>query len=78
MMSDDPPQYFETLGRYAPFTSLANVTGQPAMSVPLFWSDDGLPIGVQFIGRYCDEARLLRLARQLEQLKPWGSVKLSS
>jgi len=54
-----------------PFTQLANFTGQPAMSVPLHWTDDGLPCGIQFIGRFADEATLFRLAGQLEKEKPW-------
>ncbi|HEY7687202.1 MAG TPA: amidase family protein [Dongiaceae bacterium] len=56
---------------YSPFTALFNITGQPAMSVPLHWSKDGLPVGVHFAARSGDEATLLKLAAQLEQAQPW-------
>jgi len=59
------------LRRYIPGTSLCNLSGQPAMSVPLAWSASGLPIGMMFAGRFGDEATLLRLAFQLEQQQPW-------
>jgi len=54
-----------------PFTQLANITGQPAMSVPLHWARDGLPAGVQFMARTVNEAVLFRLAAQLEAERPW-------
>lgn len=57
----------------APFTALFNATGQPAMSVPLYWNEAGLPIGMQFVGRFGDEATLFRLAGQLEKAKPWAT-----
>jgi amidase len=57
---------------YVPFTPIANVTGQPAMSLPLHWNEAGLPIGVHFQGRFGDEATLFQLAGQLERACPWA------
>lgn len=62
------PRIFDFIG----FTPVFNVTGQPAMSVPLVWSRDGLPIGMHFVARYGDEATLFRLAGQLERARPWA------
>ncbi|MEE2786472.1 MAG: amidase family protein [Myxococcota bacterium] len=56
-----------------PNTMLFNQTGQPAMSVPLYWNDDDLPIGTQLVGRYGDETTLLQVARQLEEAQPWNT-----
>ncbi len=65
-------QHVARLAEYTGFTLIANATGQPAISLPLHWNEDGLPIGVQLLGRYGDEATLLRLAAQLEQARPWS------
>lgn len=60
---------------FVPFTPLFNITGQPAMSVPLYWDKQGLPIGIQFAGRYGEEKTLLQLAHQLEKAQPWAQKK---
>jgi amidase len=68
---DDPWVQFANAGRFTPFTQVANITGLPAVSVPLSWSDDGLPIGVQLVGRPAGEAALIRVSAQLEEARPW-------
>jgi amidase len=57
--------------RHVPFTQLSNLTGTPSMSVPLYWTAGGLPLGVQFVGPFGSEDRLLQLAHQLEAAQPW-------
>ncbi len=69
--ADNPLNGLRRAGEIAAFTPICNATGQPAMSVPLFWNADGLPIGTHFIARFGDEATLFRLASQLEQARPW-------
>jgi amidase len=63
---------FERQKRYAAFTAVFNVTGQPAVSVPLSWTDDGLPVGTMLVGRPADEVTLVALAAQLEDARPWA------
>ncbi|HEY6777823.1 MAG TPA: amidase [Thermoleophilaceae bacterium] len=70
--SDDPWEDFRRSGEFTPYTAVFNVTGQPAISLPLFHGDDGLPLGVQLAGRPADEATLLSLAAQLEAARPWA------
>lgn len=70
--ADDPLQGLRRSGSFAPFTAICNMTGQPAMSIPLYWNGDGLPIGSHFIGRFGDEATLFRIAAQLERARPWA------
>ncbi len=67
----DPMKGFAPIIDYVPFTALQNATGQPAISLPLHMTADGLPVGVQFVGRLGAEALLLQLARTIEKAAPW-------
>ncbi len=68
----DPMSTFTRSGLFTPFTPVFNADGQPGISLPLFQGEDGLPLGVQIVGRPAGEAALLALATQLEQAHPWG------
>ena len=72
-LNQDKAAYEREAISVSAFTSLYNSTGQPAMSVPLHWTPDGLPVGVMFAGRYGEEGLLYQLAGQLEQASPWFS-----
>jgi amidase len=68
---DDPAADFEAQKRFTPWTSAWNVTGMPAASLPLHWTDDGLPVGVMLAARPAEEELLLSLAAQVEAAAPW-------
>ncbi|MEU6849465.1 amidase [Actinacidiphila alni] len=68
----DPAAEFDAMAAFTPFTPLYNATGQPAVSLPLHWTAQGLPIGVMAGGRYGDEATLISLSAQLERARPWS------
>ncbi len=68
----DPVKAFEPVHDYVPFTAIQNATGQPAITLPLHWTADGLPVGIMFAGPFGGEALLLRLASQLEIARPWA------
>jgi amidase len=70
--SDEPWDDFRRSGEFTPYTAIFNVTGQPAISLPLFHGDDGLPLCVQLAGKPAGEGELLALAAQLEAARPWA------
>jgi amidase len=69
---EDPREQFDRAARFTPFTAAFNVTGQPAVSLPLHWTEAGLPIGVQLVGPPFGEALLVRVSAQLEAARPWA------
>jgi amidase len=71
--SVEPWEDFRRSGQFTPYTAIFNVTGQPAISLPLFHGEDGLPLGVQLAGRPAGEGELLALAAQLEAARPWAA-----
>jgi amidase len=76
-LGPEPWEHYERSARFTPYTAMANVTGQPAISLPLGQSEDGLPIGVQMIGRPAQEEVLLQVALQFESALPWSARRPS-
>jgi Asp-tRNA(Asn)/Glu-tRNA(Gln) amidotransferase A subunit family amidase len=70
-MKLDVATFSDRFSRFWGFTNLQNATGQPAISLPLYWNNEELPIGVQFVGRFGDDLLMLQLASQLERAQPW-------
>ncbi|HEX7356033.1 MAG TPA: amidase [Mycobacteriales bacterium] len=68
---EQPTHDFAAQGAFTPFTAMFNTTGQPAVNVPLHRTPEGLPVGVQLVGRSADEVTLIRLSAQLEAARPW-------
>ena len=75
MMMDDVTEYWHRVFNFSPFTVWFNLTGQPGLMLPLDQSSGGLPLAVQFVGRFGDEATLIRLGAQLEAARPWFGRK---
>jgi Asp-tRNA(Asn)/Glu-tRNA(Gln) amidotransferase A subunit family amidase len=72
LSNPDLPELVPALLTSVGYTQVFNASGHPAMSVPLHWNSDGLPIGIQFASRLGDEGALFRLAGQLEAARPWA------
>ena len=72
--SGDPFELRRRQATFSPFTYIANITGQPGISLPLAWNADNLPIGIHFLGRYGDEATLLRLSAHTRKRHAHGRI----
>ena len=68
----DPLRAMRRATTFVPFTPPFNISGQPGINVPLWWNEDGLPIGIQLVAAYGREDLLIRVASQLEQAAPWA------
>jgi amidase len=71
VLAQEVNKLFQIDAAFTPWTPLANLTGQPAASIPFCWTNENLPVGIHFTTRFADEATLIRLASQLEEIRPW-------
>jgi amidase len=71
MMMDDADEYWDRVAAFSPYTVWFNLTGQPAISLPVGTTAEGFPVSIQAVGRFADEATLFRLSAQLETAMPW-------
>jgi amidase len=72
---EDPWEQYARAIEFAPFTAPVNIAGLPAVSIPMSWTQDGLPIGVQLIASASGEPVLLRLSAQIEEARPWADKR---
>ena len=77
-LGEEPLKDLARSGHFTPYTSLFNVTGQPAISIPVGFGADGLPTGVQLVGKPLSEDTLLQLALQMEAAHPWAHQRPQS
>ncbi len=76
--NDDFQTYRRKVARYTAYLAIINASGQPAASVPVYWTDEGLPVGIQLIGHFGREDQILQLSAQLEAAAPWRTRGLSA
>jgi amidase len=70
-MNDEFQPFRRKVARYTMYLAIINASGQPAASVPIYWSDQGLPVGIQLIGHFGREDQVLTLSAELEAAAPW-------
>ena len=75
MMMDDVDEYWRRIGEFTPWSVWFNITGQPAMTLPMGQTASGLPLSVQLVGRYADDATVFQVAAQIEAAKPWAEMR---